>query len=408
MATKLLPPIQEPMTDYNIGKPMSLFDRIAGNPAAAQLALSGLGMLGAKRQSQLNPYLKMGSDAFAMMARKPLNEAQTRNLDAQSKYYEAQALSEGQPPGLWEKGSATLNALNTLSMLAPLDAAGKLTPQQKIDLEIAKAHLSRTTTSYGPGGQPIVQGGMNLDFLAPPQPGTLPEAGAQPAAGPVVATPVAPVEPAVTTPVYPQTPGQVSADKKMADEYIAWTQGGWADTQKSLSQLYSALGNLESGKVQTGDLKAIATSMLPDNFASYLRPDFMDTKEKVEEVAQRNLRLILGAQFAQKEGEKLIARAYNPNIDTALNAERIRRLIKQIGDAATAKQAAMEYYGKHGSLVGYAPGIDSMEELQAKMEAEFLDGIYQGDPSDASVPADDTGGAYYDPETDQFYDTPRY
>lgn len=169
-----------------------------------------------------------------------------------------------------------------------------------------------------------------------------------------------------------------------------------------MTQLYGALGNLESGKVETGDLQALGTSLLPDKWASFLRPDFMQTKEAVEEVAQRNLRLILGAQFAEKEGERLISRAYNPNIETKKNAERVRRLTKQIGDAAQAKQKAMDYYGKKGTLKGFAPGITSFADLQTRMEKDFLAGVYEGDPdTEWDIPDE---GITYDPVTGKWSD----
>lgn len=275
----------------------------------------------------------------------------------------------------------------------------------------AQAYLSRQRTTFGPGGQPMIQAPMNMDWMngqpGQPQPGQDPAQG-QPPQVPMPGQVPAPGQvPGATTATgtpqqYPQTAGEVAVDKAMADEYVNWTTGGYADVEKSMTQLYSALGALESGSVQTGDWKAMASSLLPDKWVSFLRPDFMDNREKVEEVAQRNLRLILGAQFAEREGEKLIARAYNPNLETEQNAERVRRLAKQISDAAAAKQKAMDYFGKEGTMRGYAPGINSFEDLQAQMESDFLAGVYEGaEDAKEKIPAE---GIFYDPETGTWSD----
>src|SRR5690606_8783450 len=87
------------------------------------------------------------------------------------------------------------------------------------------------------------------------------------------------------------------------------------------------------------------------------------TKEKVEEVVQRNLRVILGAQFTEKEGERLISRAYNPRLSEAENKARVDRLIQQISEAAKAKLDAAQYFQQHGSLVGWKGRLPRMSDF---------------------------------------------
>jgi len=61
----------------------------------------------------------------------------------------------------------------------------------------------------------------------------------------------------------------------------------------------------------------------------------------------------LGPQFTEKEGERLIARAYNPRLSEKENVKRVRRLIDQIKSAAKAKGDAADYFEKNGTLAGY-------------------------------------------------------
>ena len=85
--------------------------------------------------------------------------------------------------------------------------------------------------------------------------------------------------------------------------------------------------------------------------------------EAVEEVVQRNLRIVLGAQFTQKEGERLIARAFNPRLEEPENAKRVRRLITQIRTAAQQKQAASDYFEANGTLVGFKGKRPSLSDF---------------------------------------------
>jgi hypothetical protein len=78
-----------------------------------------------------------------------------------------------------------------------------------------------------------------------------------------------------------------------------------------------------------------------------------DTREQVEEVVQRNLRIVLGAQFTAQEGERLIARAYNPRLDESVNATRLERLYRQMGRAAQAQEQAARYFEENGTLRGW-------------------------------------------------------
>lgn len=147
--------------------------------------------------------------------------------------------------------------------------------------------------------------------------------------------------------------GQEAVDKKFADEYVDFkAAGGFADVQKGLGQLNEVLGSLESGKGITGGF-AEKLPIYGDASRTVWNPEGQAVKDSVEEVVQRNLRLILGAQFTEKEGARLIARAYNPALGDAENAKRVRRLITQIGTAAKAKQEAADYFEQNGTLTGF-------------------------------------------------------
>ena len=147
----------------------------------------------------------------------------------------------------------------------------------------------------------------------------------------------------------PITKGDIQADKVFSEGYVEWKEGGFADTQKGIIQLRSAVKDLTNDPSLTGP----GTSLQPNFFRAWWNPDSVDTEEKVTEIVQRNLRLILGAQFTKEEGERLIARSYNVDLKTDKNKARVKRLVDQIATAAATKQEAVEYWDKHGTLQGW-------------------------------------------------------
>lgn len=157
-------------------------------------------------------------------------------------------------------------------------------------------------------------------------------------------------------------------DKAYATQYGQQVLGGGnVDAAKNLSQLRDVQGRLESGKE---NLTGPMLGMVPDSVKAYTNPGAVDAKDTVEEVVQRNLREILGAQFTQKEGDRLIARAYNPSLEEKDNAKRVARLATAMEEALKAKQAAATYFQKNGTMRGFQGKTQwSVADFEKAMDA---------------------------------------
>jgi len=164
-------------------------------------------------------------------------------------------------------------------------------------------------------------------------------------------------------------PRLTSAEKKVDIEFAkhyaeAFIGGKAADTQKQINQLGVSIELLKGSDNITGP----AISALPDALRERFYPASADAQEKVAEVTQRNLKAVLGGQFTEKEGDKLIARAYNPRLEEAYNIQRVTALKDAIQKAFDAKVAAAQYYeGEgNGSLRGYkGTKFWSMADIEA-------------------------------------------
>jgi hypothetical protein len=145
------------------------------------------------------------------------------------------------------------------------------------------------------------------------------------------------------------TPAQKSLDQKFSTTYNEFiNEGGYAETLKSLTQLNEVQKALATESL-TGPLQG----RVPDFIREFTNPRAIDMREAVEGVVQKNLKKVLGGQFTEREGEKLVKRAYNPNLPEDINRKRVLMLMDQMKRAADATLKAAKYYEENGTLQGY-------------------------------------------------------
>jgi len=179
-------------------------------------------------------------------------------------------------------------------------------------------------------------------------------------------------------------PGPKAVDERYAQDYLDWSQGGGADAAANMGQIKSVLDRLASGEALTGKSVGLA----PDFFNALVNPEALGAKQQVEEVVQRNLRAVLGAQFTQVEGERLISRAFDARLSPQENVKRLRKLFMQMQTAAQQKQAMAEYYEANETLRGY-------KGKQPKMQ-DFYDALSTPDaPPKGSVDVKGPDGKTY-------------
>jgi hypothetical protein len=154
-------------------------------------------------------------------------------------------------------------------------------------------------------------------------------------------------------------PGPKAVDEKYAQDYLDWTQGGGADAAANSAQIKMVLDRFANGEILSGPSIGLA----PDFFNALVNPEALGAKQAVQEVVQRNLRAVLGAQFTQVEGENLVNRAFDPRLKPQENAKRLRKLFLQMQTAANQKQAMAEYYEANETLRGFKGKQPKMQDF---------------------------------------------
>jgi len=161
-----------------------------------------------------------------------------------------------------------------------------------------------------------------------------------------------------------QTKGQSSADEAFGKDYVEFkANGGYAGVVKNLQTVDEAAGLLDQGGI-TGPVRG----RVPDLLKSFTNPNGIKVKQAVQEGVQANLRTVLGAQFTQKEGEGIMARAYDETLSDAENAHRVHRLAASIREAALAKKEAADYFEKNGTLTGFKGKLWNLADIEHAMQ----------------------------------------
>lgn len=185
-----------------------------------------------------------------------------------------------------------------------------------------------------------------------------------------------------------QVKGEPSGGQKQIDDlfakevYTPYKIGGFADAQKQIGQVGGVLEDLRTKNVTGGSI-----GYQPNWLKAMTNPQALQTQENIEQVVQRDLRQTLGAQFTEKEGERLISRAYNPKLDEKYNIERVQALQQAMVEAAKAKQDAIEYFDKNGTLAGWQGTMPSISSIESRFDELANSGGSQntGDPLDQEI-----------------------
>lgn len=164
------------------------------------------------------------------------------------------------------------------------------------------------------------------------------------------------------------TPGEKEVDKKFAKEYASWSTGGFSNVQGNLEKLEGALNKInEDGEV--------GSVFLPEMIRARTNPESVTVEQDVGNVVFQSLKEILGGQFTEKEGQKLVQQSYDPRLSDKENAKKVKDSLTKLRNMAKAKQEAVDYYSANGTLKGFQ-GNKSMtlDQFNKDLKNKYLGG----------------------------------
>lgn len=163
------------------------------------------------------------------------------------------------------------------------------------------------------------------------------------------------------------TPGEKKKDETFAKKASEWeAAGGFASFAGNLDRLKSASSDL----AKDGDL---GNTVMPKFMRDIFNPESSELEENIGFVAQQSLKQILGGQFSEKEAQQLIERTYNPRLPDATNKRKIDALVKQLEAQGKAKQGAVEYFNKNGTLKGFkGTSATTLNEFEKELKTKII------------------------------------
>lgn len=144
--------------------------------------------------------------------------------------------------------------------------------------------------------------------------------------------------------------GETAVDRMFAKKYIDFITEEFPALQQNIATMGDLVDILNTEKNLTGPY----IGSIPKSVRDVTNPASSDLQERYEKIVGESLKRVLGGQFTDQEGTRVLRQSFNPTLDQATNAKRIRATQLELQQAAEAKAAAARYYEQNGfSLKGY-------------------------------------------------------
>jgi hypothetical protein len=162
----------------------------------------------------------------------------------------------------------------------------------------------------------------------------------------------------------PASAGIKKLDTEFAKDYNEWTGGGKESFEKNLQRLKDA-----KVKLAASGAGGRFAGRLPDWLKS---EELITTRDDVHAAAVAGLRAALGAQFTEKEGERIQGYSFNEKLSPEENAKKIDAAIKELEQSKLQKEAKARYFEQNETLKGYTPEKFSENQEPAPNEETRL------------------------------------
>jgi NACalpha-BTF3-like transcription factor len=144
------------------------------------------------------------------------------------------------------------------------------------------------------------------------------------------------------------------------DDYLAG--GGKSGMESSLRLLEDAAKSLETGQVTTGGITTKIPGFRSDAVQSEINPKLLEARTQAQAALNTVLRATLGAQFTEKEGERLLNQVWDDKLAPAVNARKIRAKIRELRENLKNSEKAF-----------VKAGLMTEEAAQEKKKTTFKD-----------------------------------
>jgi len=165
--------------------------------------------------------------------------------------------------------------------------------------------------------------------------------------------------------------GFEEVNKQYAGEFQKWNvSGGYANQLENLKKIDDVIATLEKAKDGGANVTG-AIGAVPKFIRSFTNPTSVAVEDDIKSIIFQSLRETLGAQFTEREGERLVQASFNILLDEATNIKRLERMKDTILEAAKAKENAAIYFRENdGDMSGYTAQTAFSESASNDLKLE--------------------------------------
>ena len=154
---------------------------------------------------------------------------------------------------------------------------------------------------------------------------------------------------------------------------------GFKEANKKFGERYAEdVQNLQSSAINIGKITdllqtidanpdmgfASGVTYIPEfafgeQFMNFYKPDLADARDRIRGIAYKTLRETLGAQFTEREGQRLVDTYFNPQLNEEQNLKRLMDFRDEMLKIQEEREAFLDYFdNNNGSGIGYRPKVD--------------------------------------------------
>lgn len=141
--------------------------------------------------------------------------------------------------------------------------------------------------------------------------------------------------------------------KELAKAGVEWIQKDRGIFKANLDKTNHAVDLIKKAINKKEPLFGPVRGKVPDAIRALTNPDAIAARDSIHSAIQDTLRPTLGAQFTEKEGERIMKLAVNPELDDKENLRRANELQKVISNKIKFSDDLYSYMDKHGSDKGF-------------------------------------------------------
>ena len=170
------------------------------------------------------------------------------------------------------------------------------------------------------------------------------------------------------------TKGQEKMLEATAADLAPWGTGGKQQAEANLATYDKLIAGLASGDITTRGFADLTPQALgiDDTLRQLINPTGQDAVDNVRRVIFQGLKDALGAQFTQREAERLVAASYNPALPEEMNIKRLQDARNVLADVIQSKNDLYQHIAQGGTMANYqgvAPAAvlsSGINEVQTK------------------------------------------